>query len=322
MRADRLLALLMLLQTRGKLPARALAEELEVSERTIYRDMVALNAAGIPVYAERGPGGGCALVDSYRTTLTGLSEAERHALFTLSIPAPLAELGLDQELRMALLKLSAASETSGQDEALARQRIYLDWEGWTRTDEPVHHLRTIYTAICQEHRLRLVLRLPFETHVERQVDPYGLVARGGAWRLVCARQGELRVYRVSHILEASSLEERFQRLAGFDLQDFWKSWYAVEESNQPLYEVEVRISPELLPWLPGHFGDWMHATIAQAGPPDEMGWLRLTLPFESLEAARERILGWGRAVEVLSPLALRKSVIDIAEQVVEFYRSK
>jgi predicted DNA-binding transcriptional regulator YafY len=322
MRADRLLALLILLQTRGKLPARALAEELGVSERTIYRDMLALNTAGIPVYAERGPGGGCALVASYRTTLTGLSAAERRALFMLSIPAPLAELGLDQELKTALLKLSAALETSSQDVAFARQRIYLDWEGWMRPDEPVPHLRTIYRAVCQERRLLLVLRLPFDTRVERRVEPYGLVARGGVWRLVCAHQGEMRVYRVQRILEASPLEEGFERPASFDLQAFCKSWYSVEEGNQPFYEVVARLSPELLSWLPAYFGSWIQDAIAGAGPPDEEGWLRLTLPFESLEAARERILAWGRAVEVLSPLALRKSVIDFAEQILDFYSSK
>jgi len=322
MRADRLLALLMTLQTRGKLPARALAEELGVSERTIYRDMVALNAAGIPVYAERGPGGGCALVESYRTTLTGLSGAERRALFTLNIPAPLVELGLDQELKTALLKLSAALETSSQDEAFVRQRIYLDWEGWTRPDEPVPHLRTIYAALCQERRLRLALRLPFDTRVERRVDPYGLVARGGVWRLVCSRHGELRVYRVASILEAIPLDESFELPVEFDLRAFWKDWRAVEERNQPHYEVQARLSPELLPWLPAYFGNWIHEAIAQAAPSDESGWLRLTLTFESLEAARERILGWGRAVEVLSPPALRKSVIDVAGQIVEFYGAK
>ena len=322
MRADRLLALLMLLQTRGKLPARALAVELGVSERTIYRDMLALNTAGIPVYAERGPGGGCALVESYRTTLTGLSAAERTAFFTLNIPAPLAELGLDQELRGALLKLAAALETSSQEEALPSQRVYLDWDGWSRPDEPVPHLRTIYQALVQERGLRLILRLPFDTRVERRVKPYGLVAREGVWRLVCAHQGEMRVYRVGRILEASPLEEGFERPVDFDLRAFWKSWRTVEERNQPHYEVRARLSPELLPWLPAYFGDWIQDAIAQAGRPDEDGWLRLTLPFESLEAARERILGWGRAVEVLSPLALRKSVIDVAEQIVDFYESK
>jgi predicted DNA-binding transcriptional regulator YafY len=261
-------------------------------------------------------------VESYRTTLTGLSEAEARALFMLSIPAPLVELGLDQELRAALLKLSAALPASRrQDEALVRQSIYLDWKGWTQSDEPVPHLRTIYRAVWQERRLHLALHLPFDTRVESVVDPYGLAARAGVWNLVCSREGELRVYRVSRILEARCLDEGFERPDDFDLEAFWKAWRAVEETNQPHYLVEARVSPELLPWLPGHFGASMHSAITQAGTPDETGWLRLTLSFESLDAARERILGWGRAIEVLRPLALRASVIDFAEQIIDFYRS-
>ncbi len=112
MRADRLLAMLILLQTRGRMTARELSEELEVSERTVYRDMLALGMAGMPVYTERGPGGGCTLLESYRTDLNGLTENEVRALFMLSIPAPLVDLGLSLELKAALLKLSAALPAS------------------------------------------------------------------------------------------------------------------------------------------------------------------------------------------------------------------
>ena len=144
MRADRLLSILIMLQSRGKLTAQVLAKELEVSERTIYRDMDALSAAGVPVYCERGPGGGCALLESYRTNLTGLNRAEVRALFMLSIPAPLQQLGVDQDLRAALLKLSAAVPEFLQPEgSRARARVHLDSSAWFQSDQPTPHLGTI-----------------------------------------------------------------------------------------------------------------------------------------------------------------------------------
>ena len=133
MRADRLLSLLMLLQTRGRMTAQALADELEVSVRTVYRDIEALSSAGVPVYADRGPGGGCALVDNYRTHLTGLHEGEVRALFMASMPSALADLGLGADLKAALLKLLAALPAERRhDDQWVRQRIFLDWESWQK----------------------------------------------------------------------------------------------------------------------------------------------------------------------------------------------
>jgi predicted DNA-binding transcriptional regulator YafY len=320
MRADRLLSILMLLQTRGQMTAQQLSEEVEVSVRTIYRDLDALSAAGVPVYAERGPGGGCALLDSYRTTLTGLTQDEVHALFMLSIPAPLAELGVDQELRAALLKLAAAlPDARRHDEVRARQRIHLDSEGWFETKEPVPHLQTIQQALWQDHRLHITYRLPREAQAGWLIEPYGLVAKGNTWHLVCVRDGHMRVYRVSRVLDATVRPETFERPASFNLVAFWRNWCAQVEENRPHYPVTVRVSPDLTPWLPYFFGAPIRDQIAEAGPPDAEGWIALTLSFETLEDARERILGFGRAMEVVSPQALRNSVLDYAAQIVSLY---
>jgi predicted DNA-binding transcriptional regulator YafY len=322
MRADRVISLLMLLQTRGQMTAQKLASELEVSVRTIYRDIDALSAAGVPVYAERGPGGGCALVDSYRTTLTGLTKDEVRALFMLSIPAPLDDLGLSQELRGALLKLAAAlPATHRQDEAHTRQRIYLDWVDWSPQKEPVPYLQVVRRAVWQDRKLRLAYRLQFGSPVERQVvvDPYGLVAKGGTWYLVCAGNGHTQVHPVSRLLDARILDQSFERSPDFDLVTFWKDWCVQSENIRPQYPVTVRVAPDLVPLLPYYFGDQIRATIAQAGPPDADGWTHLVLPFETLEEARTQILGLGRAVEVLEPLALRKSVVDFATQITDLY---
>lgn len=329
MRADRLLTLLILLQTRGRMPARKLAEELEVSERTIYRDILALSTAGIPVYAERGPGGGCALLESYRTNLTGLNEAEARALFMLTIPAPLTELGVSKELKTALLKLSAALPASRRkEEERSRQRIYLDSVPWSSEEGPVPHLQTIYQAIWQDRRLHLVYSPRFGTQVERLVDPYGLVAKTDIWYLVAARKNIMRVYRIARILEAHLTAEPFERLLDFDLGAYWNQRCTDIESLRPTYPVLVRIAPELIPHLPHYFGDHFHARYIQVSPPDSggrsllrssEGWITLTMIFESLEAARDSLLGLGRAVEVLDPIALRMSLVDFAKQIVAGY---
>jgi predicted DNA-binding transcriptional regulator YafY len=325
MRADRLLSILMLLQSRGRMTAGELAGEVEVSERTIYRDLDALSAAGVPVYAERGPGGGCALLDSYRTTLTGLTQDEVRALFMLSIPAPLAELGVDQELKMALLKLSAAlPATRRHDEERARQRIHLDSSGWFETRELVPHLQTLQRAVWEDRKLHLTYRLRFEARAEWLVAPYGLVAKANVWHLVCAREGHLRVYRVSQVLEAGISDESFERPDDFDLAAFWQAWCAEVEENRPYYPVVVRVAPDLVPWLPSTFGEPIREEMARSqraegDSPDAQGWIRVTLPFESLPEARERLLGFGGAVEILEPVALRESVVDFGRQIVSRY---
>src|SRR5512147_1801731 len=202
MRADRLLSLLMLLQARGRMTAQELAQELEVSERTIYRDINALSASGVPIYAESGPGGGCALLDSYRTNLTGLTADEARALFMLSIPAPLDQLGVTQELKTALLKLSAAlPEARRHDEARIRQRIHLDSLGWFQEAGAEPHLQTLYRAVWEDRKVAVTLRLEFgaflQTQIEQVIAPYGLVAKAGVWHIVAAVDDRLRVYRAA-----------------------------------------------------------------------------------------------------------------------------
>lgn len=320
MRADRLLSMMMLLQAHGTLTARELAETLEVSERTIYRDLDALSAAGIPVCAERGPGGGCYLLDSYRTTLTGLNEGEVRVLFMLSIPAPLIELGVSGELRAALLKLTASLPAGRQgDEERVRQRLHLDPTGWAESEEPAPHLQTIHQAVWQDRWLRLAYRAPFDTRIERVVAPYGLVAKAGMWYLVGARDDHICVIQVVDVLEVIILDESFDRPAQFDLAGFWADWCAAHQANQPHYLATVRVSPQLISYLGWIFGYDVRERAVQAGPPDAEGWITITLSFETFHQARERILGLGSAVEVLEPEALRESVRDFAGQTRAIY---
>jgi predicted DNA-binding transcriptional regulator YafY len=320
MRADRLLSLLMLLQTRGRMKAEQLAEELEVSVRTIYRDLDALSTAGVPVYAERGPGGGCALLDNYRTNLTGMTEDEVRALFMLSIPTPLAKLGLSQQLKAALLKLSASLPTSQQqDEVKIRQRFYLDSSWWFQSEEPTPFLGKAQKAVWEDRKLLIIYRLRYKGEIQRMVEPYGLVAKAGIWYLLFKRDGRFRILRISELLDAELTNDFFPREANFDLVDCWKMCCDEYEKNRPSYPVCVRVSPDFIDYLPHFFGDPIREKIDQGPPPDSEGWIQLTLPFESLEAARERILGFGRAVEVLEPESLHRSIIDYAKQIVQLY---
>jgi predicted DNA-binding transcriptional regulator YafY len=323
-RAARLLSILILLQTRGRLTARRLARELEVSERTIYRDLDALSGAGVPVYAERGPGGGCALLESYRTNLTGLTEGEVRALFMLSIPAPLSDLGMGEELKAALLKLTAAlPEARRPDEELVRQRIHLDPTGWSHPGGPLPHLQTIQRALWDDRRLRLTYSLEFGAHADRLVDPYGLVAKAGVWHLVCAADRRVRVYRVSRVIEAHVTDEPCRRPPDFDLAAFWRDWCAGLAAHRPSYPVTVRVAPALFPLLRRRFGEEIErASGAEVRTADAEGWLTLVLPFETLPEARECILGCGGAAEVLEPEALRLSVIDFAGQTAAVYRRR
>lgn len=332
MRADRLISLLMLLQSRGTMTAPALAEALDVSERTIYRDVDALSAAGVPVYGMPGRNGGFALVDRYRTSLTGMTADEIRALFMLSIPAPLDALGVSKPLRQALRKL-AASLPAGHREAeqRVRQRFHLDATWWQQGGGTVPHLQTLHRAV-QEDRV-LTIRYEAFPGLESapQVAPYGLVAKAGVWYAVTRRiegsdepethigpgVGPVRVHRVDRLIEARLEPGTFTRPADFDLAAFWARWCTARESSYRAYQVEIRATPEVLRWLAPYDPE----PVASApDPAGEQGWAHLTLSFESLDDARRHLLGFGGAVEVLSPPALRWSIEDYARQVLKRYQ--
>jgi predicted DNA-binding transcriptional regulator YafY len=312
--------MLILLQTRGRLTARQLAIELEVSERTIYRDVIALSVAGIPVYTEGGHGGGISLVESYRTDLTGLRPEEAQALSMLNIPEPLIRLGVGQELKSALLKLSAAVPPSVREkQAQARHRIHLDAAWWFQPEEPIPCLQIIQQAVWQDRLLQINYRDDFNTISELVVAPYGLVAKATVWYLVFSFEGHIRARRVSRIASAAMLPQSLERPVDFDLAAFWQKWCADYENDCPHYEVRALISPSLAARLPqilqGNQLDILNTPPAM----QRDDWKAITLTFENLETARTRILGFGGAIKVLEPLALRRSVADYAQQIQALY---
>ncbi len=314
MRADRLISLLMILQERGRVRGEDLAAELEVSVRTIYRDLDALGMAGIPVYAERGVGGGCALLEEYRASLSALTEAEVRSLFLLSIPEPLAALGLGDTLKAAYTKLSAAFPGLLARQSPAQPRVYLDWAGW-RHLQAGPYLPQVYRAVCENRRLVVRYTLRNRIRVEQRVDPYGLVAKAGDWYLIFAVSGKLDWRLVTRLEDVTLTGETFELLPGFNLEAFWKSACARVEKDALPYCARVRAQPAVVPYLLAQ--PWVNAANCDPGHP---GPQELELEFESLYDARRHILGLGRAVEVLEPEPLRRSVLDFAEQIVGLYR--
>lgn len=320
MRADRLLSILLLLQTKGRLTAGKLAEMLEVSERTIYRDLDALSAAGIPIYAERGPGGGCILTEGYRTNLTGLTEAEVRSLFMAGVPGPLSDLGLGEVLEDAFLKLLAALPSVRRSDAeRVRQRIMLDSAGWFQMEEPVPFLPLLQEALWEDRRIHLIYRKPDHQQSERLVDPYGLVAKTSIWYLVAATGQDMRVYRVSRVISATLTHEQFERPESFDLPTYWKTWCADFENSRTQYPVKIRIAPDAVNSLPLAFGEGIRTQIEQYGSWDMEGWLVLPMTFENMDIACGRLVGFGPLIEVLDPPELREHIIHLAERILAFY---
>jgi predicted DNA-binding transcriptional regulator YafY len=297
--------------------ARELAQRLEVSERTIHRDMEALSGAGVPVVAERGSGGGWSLLDDYRTDLTGLNLTEIQALF-LNTPARfLADLGLDKASDAALVKLLAALPAAHRRDAeYMRQRIHIDMAGWHASNEDVSCLPILQDAIWQERKLRLTYRRGDDTSVERVVDPLGLVAKGSAWYLAASVEGEFRTYRVSRVREAVLLDEPCVRPKDFDLAVSWGQSTADFVANLPRYAATVRVSPEMFARL--NFV-WRYARIQRTEPPDSGGWVTVHVLFHFEQDACENVLSCGPHIEVIDPPELREQVIQAAERIVALY---
>lgn len=321
MRADRLLSILLLLQVHRRLTARDLATRLEVSERTIHRDMEALSAAGFPVFAERGIGGGWMLVEGYKTNLTGLNRDEIQALFLTKPLRLLADLGLKKASDAAFIKLSAALPAAHRDNAeQARQRIHIDATGWNHSTESIQFLPVLQEAVWQERKLRFTYQRGGGCDsVERLADPLGLVAKGSAWYLAAAVDGEIRSYRVSRVVNAELTDDPCIRPDGFDLAGYWEQSTVKFKAQLPQYTATVRVHPDVFPRLrfAGRF-----ARIGQAEPPDADGWIRVSLRFDVEEMAVEWALSFGSNMEVIEPPALREQVIAAAEGVLAFYAER
>ena len=329
MRADRLVSLVLLLQARSGATAPVLAAELGVSVRTVYRDLAALGAAGVPVVTESGPGGGCRLMDGYRFPLRGLRPEEAEALLIQGVPAVLRELGLEGVLTAAHRQIRAtAGLVPGSTPAL----VYLDLPRWFGGQQEVPCLRELARA------LRLGRTLAFRytpagsgsgsgSEVPRGVGPLGLVNKAGTWYLVAASgpgaagvSGIVRVYRADRVSGARVLPEPFERPADFDLAGFWARWTGEFEASRPRLLVRLRASPRALAAFPEVFGQAAGPALETAAPSGEDGWRVVTLSFEHETAAVHRLAGFGMAVEVLDPPSVRAGLVAAAREILGRYQ--
>ena len=320
MRASRLLSVLMVLQARGRVTALALAEECEVSVRTIYRDVDALSAAGVPVYADRGAEGGYRLLDGWRTRLNGLSTSEAEALFLSGLSGPATALGLHGAMAAAQLKLTAALPPELRDAAeRMRTRFHLDAPGWFHGAEEPDHLQRLARAVW-EQRMVAVRYRSWKREAERRVGPLGIVLKSGAWYLVGAVDADVRTYRVARVRELTVLDEDFERPAGFDLTTYWTESTHRLEQEMHSNRATVRLSPMGLRMVEPLISPFVRAG-AEIGAPDENGYCIVTLPVGSVWQASSELLRFGVDAEVLEPPELRAHMADVAASLHRRYRS-
>lgn len=302
--------------------AAALAQELEVSERTIHRDVDALSAAGVPIYAERGPHGGIQLVDGYRTRLTGLTGDEAEALFLSGLPGPAAELGLGTVVAAARLKVLAAlpNELRARATRLV-ERFHLDAAGWFHATESVPHLARIAEAVWEAQRITVGYRRA-GGEINRMLDPLGLVLKAGTWYLVASAEGEVRTYRVSRFSRVSATGMPFVRPPDFDLAEHWRASIDAYEQSAPRTEVTIRVDPGRIGMLADLVGvravDGARRIGEASDDPD--GWLVLRLEVDWPEEVPGRLLAMGDGAELLEPAWARDRLLELAQRSLDRHR--
>ncbi|MBH0174273.1 YafY family transcriptional regulator [Fictibacillus sp. 23RED33] len=318
MRADRLISILLLLQNHGKMTTKALANELEVTERTIHRDMEALSVAGIPVLAERGKHGGWRLVDQYRTKLTGLKDSELKTLFLSPSYQLLSDLGFTKDWKEARQKLLAALPNSLQSQAdNLWNRIHIDIDPWKQSQHETIALNLLQQALWEDRKIRIAYEKANKESSDRIVEPLGLVAKGRTWYLVAVSDKDIKNFRVSRIKSVELTYESFVRPGNFQLADYWNESKQNFVKNLPIFEVEVEASPAIIQRISysGRF-----AQVVSKGSPNGNGWIPVKLTFDTEQEAASYIIGFGDQMRVVSPRTLIESIKKIGESALSLYK--
>jgi predicted DNA-binding transcriptional regulator YafY len=304
MRADRLLSALLLLQAHGKQTGRELAARLAVSERTVHRDMEALSAAGVPVFALRGVRGGWQLDDQWRAEVPSLDEAELRA-FLMAQPRIVGDLRLAAAAERALDKVVAALPTSLRQRAAAmRQRLYVDPTGWYGRPENLSALPIVQDALSRDRKLLITYTKRNRDRAERSVDPLGLVAKGAAWYLVARTASGNRTFRVSRIDDAKVLEADCERPADFDLAAYWRASTAQFMESQRNLKITLRLEPSAADQLK----HWCrHTTVLGPTSPADP-WITMQMDFDTEDQAAFMVLGFGPRAEVLAPTSFKQRI--------------
>jgi predicted DNA-binding transcriptional regulator YafY len=309
-----LISILLIIQNRGRMTSRELADKLEVSERTIHRDMEALSAAGIPVVAERGANGGWTLYEGYRTNLTGMKTEEMQSLLFAHSSRLLKDLGLGGVFEDAFQKLLAAFPVTMRGDAeIARQRIHIDGAGWHQSDEMLLELPIFQEAIWQEKKLFIQYQRDADI-VERVVEPLGLVAKSSIWYLIAAAEEGMRTYRISRMVSAKMSKESFQRPESFDLALYWEQSTRDFKANLPQYLSRIRFNEKVL----SRISQQRYMKLLNTVSVDSH-WLEADVEFNTLDSACEIVLGYGPLVVVLAPIELRDKVLAQANAILLMY---
>jgi len=319
MRADRLLSILLFLQARGRVTGRELAARLEVSARTVHRDLESLGAAGVPVVALRGARGGWELAEGWRTQVPGLDDAELRALL-MAQPRVIGDRPLAAAAERALAKLMAAMPEAQRERAASmRQRLYVDPLGWRGTTENLSMLPVVQDAVTNDRKLCMRYRSAGKDPEERVVAPLGLVAKAMTWYLVAQAEAGLRTYRVSRIETARVLDETVERPADFDLAEYWTASSQRFERERHRYTATLRIEPRSARWMLAY----QNATVvADADPGDRVDWVTLVAHFDAEDEAAFIVCGLGSRVDVIEPEALRVRMANEAAAVVKRLRER
>jgi predicted DNA-binding transcriptional regulator YafY len=312
MRADRLVATLLYLQSRGRVTAREVADELEVSVRTARRDLEALSIAGIPVYSQAGRGGGWSLIGGARTDLSGLTAAEARTLFLVAGPSS----AVTPAAKAALRKLvQALPETFRAEAEKAAAAIVLDpahWGGKAPTPPP--HLEALQRAVVEGVQIRLAYTDRQGAVSERTVHPLGLVSKGTVWYLVADTDAGMRTFRVWRIQSVELTSEPATRPSGFDLGETWRGVVDAMDSRRTVSRVSALADPVIVGWLRGHFG-----TRLSVGGPGRDGRVSVEIGFQAIGSAARQLAGYGLGVEVLDPPEVRRQLAAIGSELVERY---
>ncbi|GGP08292.1 helix-turn-helix transcriptional regulator [Oceanobacillus neutriphilus] len=319
MRGDRLISILLILQNQGRITAKELAEKLEVSERTIYRDMEVLSGSGIPVFADRGKNGGWSLIDGYQTDLTGLKQSEITALFAPVSPQLLDDLGLTRTSEDARNKIIASLPAAYRKNAKdIWSRIHIDTSSWRGTKEKIASFEVLKNAIWENVKLEIIYQRADGQTNHYIVQPLGLVAKGSIWYFIAAKEnGDIRNYRASRIQSAVPGMGTFERPDDFDIAAYWKSSKQAFIRALPTYEVRIKVSGEVLPRLSfsNHF-----VRVMETGSSDKEGWTSVKLTFDTKDEAKRYILGFADQMTVIEPEELHAEIYRMAEAAVAHYR--
>ncbi|MDH4442340.1 MAG: YafY family protein [Rhizobium sp.] len=319
MRASRLINILTTLQARGLVTAEALADENEVSVRTIYRDIDALSLSGIPVYSERGSDGGYRLLDGYRIRLNGVSPAEAQAMFLSGVPGAAADLGLGSLMAGAQKKLTAALPEDLRESARRMQsKFHLDAPTWLAEGEQPIYLPAIADAVWNSKRIRMRYR-SWKAEKNRVAEPLGIVMKGGAWYLVARVDDTARTYRISRVLDLIVTEDRFDGPKDFDLSAYWdENTRRLERELYPNWAT-IRVSPWGLKEIEHMAPPYVRANLELSDDVDERGWRTARLPVAQERMAVSEMLRLGTEVEVIEPLDLRRAMQDAVQSLMARY---